>query len=145
MEPTLIAGDKLYINKISKNISRGDIVVLLPEFDKRLYIKRVIATENDDIYIDFEKGEVYINDKLINEPYIKSLTFLSEKYIKNLMENGDYSKQNPIKVSQGHVFLMGDNRLKSYDSRGFGLVKTTDIKGKAIFRIWPAKKIGCIN
>ena len=72
MEPSLHENDRLYVNRLFYKPEKGDVVIFRPATDpKRPYVKRVIATEGDTIYINFLTGDVYVNDELIEEPYIK--------------------------------------------------------------------------
>ena len=93
-------------------------------------IKRVIAVPGDKV--DIDKGYLYINDSLVEEAYIKGMTFKDELSM-------------PVTVPEGKVFVMGDNRESSVDSRRFGLVDYKSIEGKVVFRMWPLKKIGLIS
>ena len=154
MEDTLIEGEKLYLNKLSYNFSdpkAGDAIVFLEGeindgFGDRMrntiedikmtleknprrnrYIKRVIAVPGDKIEIRAEK--VYINDKHLEEDYVKGVTFGN-------------SIEYPLTVPEGKLFVMGDNRENSNDSRMFGLVDYKSIEGKVTYRIWPLDKIG---
>lgn len=154
MEDTLIEGEKLYLNKLSYNFSdpkAGDAIVFLEGeindgFGDRMrntiedikmtleknprrnrYIKRVIAVPGDKIEIRAEK--VYINDKHLEEDYVKGVTFGN-------------SIEYPLTVPVGKLFVMGDNRENSNDSRMFGLVDYKSIEGKVTYRIWPLDKIG---
>jgi len=139
MSPTLENGDQLIIEKISPKIGgikRGDIVTIyihgLLDEGKDYLIKRVIAIEGDTLKI--EDGKVYLNGILLDEEYIR----------------GDYTYEErlgtEINVEKGHVFVMGDNRLKggSNDSRSLGLFDVSAIRGKAIFRWFPFNKFGSI-
>lgn len=145
MEPTLSNSDKLYINKLMYKPKRGDIIVFVPESDpKRPYIKRVIAVEGDTVYIDFETSKVYVNNEVIDEPYINEPTKLTGSYISRLVLSGHYSKDEPIVVEEGKVFAMGDNRNVSKDSREIGQVPVEDIEGGVCFRFWPFSEFGAI-
>lgn len=157
MENTLKEGDVLIMSKISlemKGIQRNDIVVieiepvtfenltflndivwfrrLFPAHSREDYIKRVIAFENEEIsLID---GIVYINGKRHDEPYLKDLGSTFEKLI-----------DMPYIVPKGHIFVMGDNRAISKDSRSIGPVSVESVIGKIVFRAWPLNKIGSTN
>ncbi|RKD34752.1 signal peptidase I [Thermohalobacter berrensis] len=127
MYPTLHEKDRLFTNKVVyffNEPQRGDIVVLkAPDDPEKDYIKRVIAIEGDLIAI--KNGKVYVNNKLLKEEYIRE---------------GSYTYGNiKLKVPQGHVFVLGDNRERgaSKDSRYFGPVPIDLIKGKASFRYFP--------
>ncbi len=151
MENTLHHGDRLYVNKLLYTPEKGDIVII--ETDKHPegpLVKRVIATEGDTIYIDPYTNEVYLNDKLLEEDYIKgktvlpvirdSLTGVAMGYTGELAEifgSEGYSRENPIVVGEGEIFAMGDNRENSSDSRNLGLFKTEEVAGHALFRFWP--------
>ncbi|WP_427338770.1 signal peptidase I [Caloranaerobacter sp. DY30410] len=129
---TINDNDRLLINKLSyiyKKPLRGDIIIFKPPLKKRrdeLFIKRVIAIEGDKFKI--VGNHVYINDELLMEEYISD-----EKYIER-----DYNILQGI-VPKGYVFVLGDNRNNSNDSRTFGFVPIKNIVGKAVTKIWPIK------
>jgi len=101
------------------------------EFSKVSYIKRVIAVEGDHVKI--EDGKVYLNGKELDEPYLrKGIT----------TEGGNYTD---ITVPEGCVFVMGDNRPHSTDSRSFGCVPVEKIESKVLIRFWPLNKFGKVN
>lgn len=107
---------------------RGDIVVFdPPNGDSKPYIKRVIATEGETV--SFRDGFVYVNDIKLDEPYISA---------------GITDCQNcaPVVVPENAVFVLGDNRRNSSDSRVFGPVPVDNIIGKAIVTYWPLEDIG---
>ena len=142
MEPTLQSSDRLYVNRFMYTPEKGDIVIFQPASDpKKPYVKRVIATEGDTVYIDFENGDVFVNDELIDEPYILEPTRRCDSYITNLIEQGKYSKENPIVVEKDKIFVMGDNRNNSKDSREIGQVPLDELIGHACFRFWPFNNI----
>lgn len=137
MNDTLQDQDRVIAFNLFYTPQRGDIVVLqadrLRPYGEKTYgepiIKRVIGIAGDTLKFDFEKGEVYRNGELIKEDYIKELTVTSES-----CESGrEYT------VPEGHVFVMGDNRNNSTDSRDYrvGMVDTDLIMGKAVFRFMP--------
>lgn len=126
MRPTLQSGERLVVNKFIYRFrapERGEVLVFqYPRDLSRDFIKRVIAVPGDTIEI--RNGMVYVNQQLINEPYILSKT------------RGNY----PLaEVPEGHIFVMGDNRNNSEDSRfaDVGMVPFGLIKGKAMFVFWP--------
>ena len=135
MNPTLVNNDRMLLlsNVWYSEPKRGDIVVArVPGFSTEPIVKRVIAVEGDTVDIDFERGIVYVNGLALDEPYIKELTY---------NDFGGEGITLPLVVEQNHVFLMGDNRNDSYDSRyrGIGQVDERCILGKAIFLTMPGK------
>lgn len=130
MRPTLQNQERLVVNKFIYNLhdpERGDILVFqYPKDPSRDFIKRVIAIPGDTIEI--KDGHIYVNGELKNEPYILSTT------------RGDYPLAT---VPEGHIFVMGDNRNNSEDSRfaDVGMVPFDLIKGKAILIFWPLDKL----
>lgn len=138
MSPTLDENDFLLINRLLYKCSTpriGDIIVFKSHLKTstggdKLLIKRVIACPNDKIVI--EDGKVYVNGKLLEEDY------LGEVYTDG--------KINMV-VPEGKIFVMGDNRGNSLDSRdtAVGLIDIKDIMGKAFIRLFPFNKIGFVN
>ncbi len=132
MEPTYLEGDRLIIRSIAYTPQRGDVVVLdsYSAIGKPL-VKRVIAIGGDVIDIDPITNEVLINGEVIDEPYISSAT----------ERNGDIGY--PFTVSEGFVFVMGDNRQNSHDSRDESITEIDErsIIGEAIIRVWPFDRI----
>ena len=146
MEPTLQHEDRLYVNRLMYKPEKGDVIIFRPGFDPdRPYIKRIIATEGDTLYINFVSGDVYVNDEKIDEPYISEGTHLMGAYIESLMRNGEYSRENPIVIEKDKMFVMGDNRNASKDSREIGQVPEDEIIGHAIFRFWPVNKVTTLD
>lgn len=143
MEPTLHDSDRMYVNRLMYTPERGDVIIFEPaSAPGKPYIKRVIAIEGDTVFIDFNTGDVYVNDEIIDEPYIAEKTSLIGSYIYGLMANNDFSREEPIKIGKDEVFVMGDNRNNSKDSRELGPVPTKEIIGHALFRFWPLNSIG---
>ena len=134
MFPTLYDHDYLLLrsNVIDHSYDRGDIVVLkVPYFEDRPIVKRVIATEGQTVDIDFTAGTVAVDGTVLEEPYTLEPTYL-------YYEPGlDY----PVTVDEGCVFVMGDNRNHSTDSRlaDVGMVDTRYIMGTVFFRGFPGK------
>ncbi len=146
MEPSLHNADRLYVNRLFYKPEKGDVVIFVPHsHPDHPYVKRVIATEGDTLYIDFETGDVYVNDELVEEPYIKEKTRRTGHYILSLMAKGQYSKEHPITIKEGHIFAMGDNRNNSQDSRELGQIPVEEIMGGAVFRFWPLDNIGTVH
>ncbi len=145
MIPTLLVGDHLLVTKFTYGINlpfsdkkilvfntpkRGDIVVFrYPEDPSRDFIKRVIAIEGDTIEIKDKK--VYINGVEIKEDYVR----YTDSFIhpKKLDPRDNFG---PVVVPKGKIFVMGDNRDQSYDSRFWGFVDLKDVKGKAFIIYW---------
>ncbi|EOR25886.1 signal peptidase I [Clostridium sartagoforme AAU1] len=157
MENTLYSDEKLIVDKVSYNFTtpkRGDIIIFFDNEEKgnileegyeylkeiasisyntdtrtRL-VKRVIGIPGDEI--DIRDGYVYLNGSILEELYVKGETYSRDK-------------EFPIKVEEDTVFVLGDNREVSKDSRNFGLVNINQIEGKAIFRISPFNRLGFIK
>ena len=133
MENTLIEGDYVVLvnNIFNHSYHSGDIIVASKDSfrDGESIIKRVIATEGQTVDINFEESLVYVDGVLLDEPYTSSLT----QHYKNV----DF----PHKVPEGYVFVMGDNRAVSMDSRRdeIGDIETRQILGKAILLGFPGK------
>ena len=135
MYPTLVHTD--YVALLSNvfysgsDIQNGDIVVALaPRFDDEPLVKRVIATAGQTVDIDFEQGVVYVDGVALEEDYINEPTY---------RQFYDRGVTFPLTVEEGHVFLMGDNRNDSSDSRlaAIGQVDTRYILGKVLFIMLP--------
>jgi signal peptidase I len=139
MEPTLQKGDRVLVNKVSyrlHDVNRGDIIVFErpesavgahPESEIKDLIKRVIGLPGDTIESRAD-GAVYINDRKLTEPYLPAGTRTTGLELQEIPE--------------GHVFVMGDNRANSADSREFGPVDEDLIIGRAFLRIYPLGDIG---
>jgi signal peptidase I len=128
MENTLHDRDWLVIASFLSAPERGDIVIISrEESNERPLVKRVIAVGGDEIDIDFVTHTVRVNGQVQNEPYIKEPT----------ARKGELDF--PLTVPEGHVFVMGDNRNESLDSRfsAVGFVDTNKILGKKAIRIFP--------
>lgn len=124
MQPNLYAGDFVIVNKLAYKFGqpqRGDIIVFRypPDPEQTPYIKRIIGLPGDQIHI--EGGDVYVNGKRLTETYIDVST----------NRGGDWS------VPDDSLFVLGDNRNNSSDSRAWGMVPLENIIGKAIVIYWP--------
>lgn len=137
MNPTLNNSDKMLVSGLFYEPSVGDVVVFKKdEYDPdKALVKRVIAVEGQEINMDFDKGIVYINGQPIVEDYILEPTMNKLDFI------------GPKTVPEGCVFVMGDNRNASVDSRKseIGMVDTRLILGKAYFVIYPLSEIRVIK
>lgn len=134
---TLTNGDRLLVQSTFYKPQRGDVVVVdgYTKYKKPL-VKRVIAVGGDTVDIDPNAGIVYINGHALEEPYVREGVTLS---------TGDTNF--PVTVPQGTLFLMGDNRQHSTDSRNssIGFVDERDILGKVLLRLFPVKQFGRIK
>ncbi len=139
MMPTLMPDDRVILNSLFFAPKNGDIVVITQpnSHDNEPLIKRVIAVEGQTISIDAENDTVTVDGVVLDEDYI-----LEE----DLQREGD-AYEYPLTIPKGKVFVMGDNRNDSFDSRseGLGLVDEDYIMGEAIFRIYPFEKVGGLN
>lgn len=155
MHPTLQVGDRVMVSKVSylfSGPSRGDVVVFSPpgrfQPDRNVFeivwhevreafgwydiseadlIKRVIATAGDTVEI--RRDEIRVNGDLLEEPYLGSST---------------REETFTVEVEEDRLFVMGDHRAKSSDSRVFGTVPIDNVVGKAVLRIWPLDRLGGI-
>ncbi|NLW02627.1 MAG: signal peptidase I [Clostridiaceae bacterium] len=161
MMDTLVQGDKLIMSKlayVTGEPQRGDIIIFLKnepiggaigrigiyisdvamklrgDFRRNRLIKRVIGIPGDKVEI--RNNVLYINDEPITEDYARIEPELG------MVLNGS---MDPVVVKKGQLFVMGDNRGQSMDSRNFGVIETEWVEGKAIFRILPFHKFGKIE
>ena len=136
MNDTLIDGDWLLLlgNVLYSEPKQGDIIVASKDsYDNGSpIIKRVIATEGQEVDIDFKSGIVYVDGTALDEPYTLTPTNMSE------------GKEFPLIVDEGCIFVMGDNRNVSKDSRSneIGLIDTREVLGKAILLFFPGNNGG---
>ena len=138
MYPTLEDKDRIVLTAYYGEAKQGDIIVscqpcggIVPD----VLIKRVIATEGQKVDIDFNAGIVYVDGVALDEPYTRTPTNLS------------YDLTFPVKVDEGCVFVLGDNRNDSHDSRSSlignnGMIDNRYILGKAIVRVFPFDQMG---
>ena len=136
MEPTLQNEDRLLVWGAGYTPADGDVVVLdgYIDFGKPL-VKRIIATSGQTVDIDFASGDVTVDGQVLEESYIADRTSVS----------GDITF--PLTVPEGKVFVMGDNRNHSTDSRfsTVGCIDERDVLGRVVFRITPLSKAGVIE
>lgn len=139
MKGTLLDGDYLFLvgNVLYNDPQYGDIIVASKASfrDGEPIVKRVIATEGQTVDIDFEQGIVYVDGTALEEPYTLTPTTLQEGI------------SFPITIEENCIFVMGDNRNDSKDSRSFeiGQIDCREILGKAVFVIWPGTDKGTVS
>lgn len=143
MNPTLINGDRLILKKFESSLGmekykRGDIIVFkspLKMDDGRLikksFIKRVIGLPGDKVEVI--NGEVFLNDQLLEEIYIDKDSYTDSVEL-----------SDPVYINDGELFVMGDNRKSgaSVDSRKFGKIAMSEVKGSFMYRVFPLSRIG---
>ena len=133
MVPTLQVGDRVFVNKFIYRFAepeRGDIVVFESvNGGEEDLIKRIVAGPGDSVTV--RGGVLSVNEEPQNEPYLNR-------------EIADDSFFSPTRLSEGEVFVMGDNRANSADSRVFGPLPVENIEGEAFARFWPPSRIGAL-
>ncbi len=131
MSGTVENGDLVASIK-TNNMKTGDVIAFY--YNNNILVKRVIAVSGDFVDID-EEGNVYVNQTLLNEPYLSSKAF------------GETNIELPYQVPEDRIFVMGDNREVSIDSRNtaVGCVAGEQVVGKIVFRIWPLSQIGFVS
>lgn len=123
-DPTLQPGDRVAVLARS-NASRGDLVVFeARDGDER--VGRVVAVGGDTV--DARDGRLVVNGERVDEPYLARGTTTEMR--------------EPVDVPDGHVFILGDNRTNSADSRAFGPFDADGIRGRVVFRYWPLSRLG---
>ena len=140
MEPNLHTDQRLIVEKLSYNRffrqyfhtdgpQRGNVVVIrVNEQNDELLIKRVVGLPGD--VVEIHDGQVFVNHQPLNEPYLSSIT------------SGFYG---PVTIPPLHIFVLGDNRNFSNDSRNFGTIPLKNVVGRAWFSYWPPEQVGFIN
>ncbi|WKA53223.1 signal peptidase I [Planococcus shixiaomingii] len=146
MNPTLKNGNRMLVNKIGYTIGkpdRNDIVVFHTTQGKD-YIKRVIGVPGD--HIAYENDQLYINGKAQDEPYLSSIKKQQSFVGGTLTEDFTLEQLTEMEViPEGYVFVLGDNRRKSTDSRIFGLVPLDEMIGSTNYVFWPLKEMGFVE
>ena len=131
MSPTLTEGN-IVVSLKGSRFETGDVIAFY--YNNKVLVKRVIANTGDWVDIDKE-GNVYVNNELINEPYLTDKAF------------GECNIDLPYQVPESRIFVMGDNRSVSVDSRNtaVGCVAEEQIVGKIVFCVWPFSQFGKIQ
>jgi signal peptidase I len=127
MQPNLYRGDRVMTEKVSYRLHeprRGDVVVVSRPAGEKSLIKRVVGLPGE--VLEVRQGHVWIDGELLDEPWV---TYFG---------GPDYE---PTRIPEGHVFVLGDNRPNSRDSRHIGPVPLSDIRGHALFIYWPVQHI----
>ena len=140
MLPTLQNGDRMLVlnSMLYHDYKYSDVVVLRKDtFLKEPIVKRVIATGGQTVDIDYDTGSVYVDGQRLEEPYIKE-----EMY----RPPAATMQQTHWEVPEGSIFVMGDNRNHSTDSRDdrLGTIDADYILGKAVFALWPMERFGAV-
>ena len=131
MAPTLRPGDQTLVNKLSgKTPHRGDLVAFHAPRTGEILLKRVVAVGGDTVGL--EDGVLVVDGRKVREPYADPDAIDSVYF-------------GPVRVRAGTVFVMGDNRANSDDSRDFGAVPTDRIIGRAVARVWPPSRWGSLR
>lgn len=136
MYPTLEDKEKMVVSNLFFEPQQGDIVIFTKKsFSDNPLVKRVIATEGQTVDISLESGQVSVNGEILNETYINEIT--------SVLSDVEF----PVTVPEGCIFVMGDNRNASTDSRAsvIGMVDARCIIGKVYWIIYPFNKIGAVD
>lgn len=131
MRGTLDNGD-IVVSVKSSNMNTGDVIAFY--YNNNILVKRVIAGPGDWVDID-QDGNVFVNNERLNEPYLDDKAY------------GETNIELPYQVPDGRIFVMGDNRSVSIDSRNtsIGCVSEEQIVGKIVYRVWPLSQIGRVR
>jgi len=131
MSPTLKEGD-IVVSLKTGEFSTGDVVAFY--YNNKILVKRVIASPGDWVDLD-EDGTVYVNRERIDEPYLTEKAY------------GETNIELPFQVPESKIFVMGDNRAVSVDSRNtaVGCVAEEQVVGKIVFRVWPLGEFGPVS
>ena len=131
MSPTLIEGE-IVVTVKNSDFKPGDVVAFY--YNNKILVKRVIGNPGDWIEVD-EEGRVRVNQMLLEEPYVQEYAL------------GECDIEMPYQVPDGRIFVMGDNRATSVDSRSttVGCISEEEIVGKIVFVVWPMEQFGLLN
>lgn len=135
MMPTLENNNRVLVSKIT-NIDRFDVVVFHSPVSSDYYIKRVIGLAGDKIEV--KEDSLYVNGKKYDEPYLKTNKEM-------LRTDGNLTADLKETVPEGYLYVMGDNRMKSSDSREFGFISQEDVIGVAAVGFYPFDRMEMIN
>jgi signal peptidase I len=134
MMPGIHDRDRILVDRVTytfTEVERGDVIVMRYPLDPSLdYIKRVVGLPGDDVVIQY--GGVWINGEPLEQPYVE-------------LDALDPSTSLHTTVQKGSYFVLGDNRLRSSDSREFGQVNKSLVRGKVRLRVWPPERAGWVD
>ena len=141
MQPNFMDGDRVMVSMIGNSYKTGDVIVAVNVLDDPI-IKRVIATEGQTVRIDYEAGVVYVDDQPVDET-----RFGLENGITRAVYTSLEKTELPATVPEGCVFVLGDNRRVSEDSRyaEVGMIDVRNVLGKAVLFVSPVSKFGWIG
>jgi signal peptidase I len=134
MLPTLRPGDQVVANKLAYRFGdphRGDLVVLHEPGNGTVLLKRLVALPGERVAI--EDGRLLVDGRRVPEPYVRDRRLIDGLYF------------GPVQVPAGHVFVLGDRRSDSLDSRRFGPVRRGDLIGRVDVRVWPPARAGTVG
>ena len=140
MLPTLEEGNKVVVNKLgyaTSDLERFDVIVFHAN-EKEDFVKRVIGLPGDEI--EYREDQLFVNGKKMSEPF---LTQYRDEVLGGYL-TGDFTLEDLTgveRVPEGKLFVLGDNRLGSWDSRQFGFISADQVVGKVNLRYWPLKEV----
>jgi signal peptidase I len=148
MLDTLRPGDRVLVNRLVYHLrepERGEVVVFrYPKDPDVVFIKRIIGTPGD--VVEVRKGHVYVNDRLVREPYVhrtegRADPTVAQASIAGSTLHDPWSLSEPYTIPVGQYFVMGDNRTDSDDSRDWGTVPRSAIVGEGLATYWPLSRL----